>query len=407
MWITEHNPAFSVMWWLAVVIGVPAALYAIRSMLTIAAIVGVLYLIFLAIGHILKTETSSEQAQIINTVPTNTPIPQKTYQAPETLYVNTQQMKLRSGPGVQNSEIGRVSFGDAVVVTEYTTNADGGSWVKVTTESLSGWLNKKYLSTNPDLEKLNDICTNIDSEKLDIFKEIVRDNFDLVGPTSAREGGVCNVINNMEIDKKDLNADGQPELIVYPGFGCGAQNCDIPIFQITNKGYKVLLSGNGVGADVKEASSNGYSDIEVTAHDSSTSYIVHTYKYGGGKYKDKQCWAYQQLENGTKTRSQCSTEVDAPPVHATTQSPSFNCDKAKTNVEIIICNDPDLRGMDMEMAELYRSHKNGLPSDIAKKLINTQKSWLSTRNSCGNNLECLHTVYQERIMWLKEYEPYN
>ena len=116
----------------------------------------------------------------------------------------------------------------------------------------------------------------------------------------------------------------------------------------------------------------------------------------------------QVPQQEVKIQTEDQQTIQAPTVSKiSAKSPSYNCSQAKTDVEITVCNNPDLTSMDAEMAELYRSHKKGLPSDIAKKLIETQKSWLSTRKLCRANVECLHARYQERIMSLKEYEPYD
>jgi SH3-like domain-containing protein len=142
MWVTEHNPAFSAIWWLAVIIGVPAALYAIRSMLTIAAIIGILYLIFLALGHILKTETSTEQSQTVNALPSNAANTIK-----DTLFVISEQLNVRSGPGPEyNPPITRLSLGDSVTILESAQSRDGGTWVKIQANSIEGWVNEKLLS---------------------------------------------------------------------------------------------------------------------------------------------------------------------------------------------------------------------------------------------------------------------
>jgi hypothetical protein len=72
----------------------------------------------------------------------------------ETLYVNTQQMKLRAGSDTKYDELGRVFYGDAVVAIETEVSTDGGNWVKVKTGNLEGWLNRKFLSaTQPANQK--------------------------------------------------------------------------------------------------------------------------------------------------------------------------------------------------------------------------------------------------------------
>ena len=67
-------------------------------------------------------------------------------QEPETLYVNTQTLILREGPGKEYNELDKIFYGDAVIATETSVSRDGGNWVKVKSGNFEGWLNKKYLS---------------------------------------------------------------------------------------------------------------------------------------------------------------------------------------------------------------------------------------------------------------------
>lgn len=91
------------------------------------------------------------------------------------------------------------------------------------------------------------------------------------------------------------------------------------------------------------------------------------------------------------------------------QNASFNCSEAKTTSEVAVCNNADLSRMDKELALLYQSHLKDYKNDpsIAKKLRDTQRSWLVERNRCGSDVSCLHVRYQERIAWLREFEGYD
>lgn len=79
--------------------------------------------------------------------------------------------------------------------------------------------------------------------------------------------------------------------------------------------------------------------------------------------------------------------------------PSFDCQKARTLVEKLICANPQLARMDARMAIAYFTLRIGArPSE---QLLNEQRLWLREgRNRC-DDLQCLISKYQERIQQLE------
>jgi uncharacterized protein YraI len=77
----------------------------------------------------------------------------------ETLYVNALQLNLRAGPGTSYEQIAKLNANDTVTILETISSSDGGVWVKVSSGSYEGWVNKKFLSIDrPNYENLpNDI----------------------------------------------------------------------------------------------------------------------------------------------------------------------------------------------------------------------------------------------------------
>lgn len=83
-------------------------------------------------------------------------------------------------------------------------------------------------------------------------------------------------------------------------------------------------------------------------------------------------------------------------------SASFDCAKAVTKTEHLICSDPGLSEMDSELDNSYRKARE------SERLLNNkdrlreyQAVWLrDIRNRCSD-LECLKAVYEQRIMQLK------
>lgn len=78
-------------------------------------------------------------------------------------------------------------------------------------------------------------------------------------------------------------------------------------------------------------------------------------------------------------------------------SPSFDCEKSKTDVEKMICSDIELVGLDNDLAIIYKN-RSAKPNNRAQ-LINDQVQWLNSRNLCTST-ECIKNSYKERIAYL-------
>lgn len=75
------------------------------------------------------------------------------------------------------------------------------------------------------------------------------------------------------------------------------------------------------------------------------------------------------------------------------QAASFDCGKASTKVEKLICTDAELSRLDEALAEVYA---DALKSTDPANFKAEQKAWLKKRNQCRNN-DCLISTYQRRI----------
>ncbi len=79
---------------------------------------------------------------------------------------------------------------------------------------------------------------------------------------------------------------------------------------------------------------------------------------------------------------------------------SFDCRKASSNVEYMICDDDELSRLDEELARAYSDARSR--RDIAE-LKAEQRDWIYyTRNSCSS-IGCLLRVYRKRIDELYAY----
>jgi uncharacterized protein YraI/uncharacterized protein YutE (UPF0331/DUF86 family) len=72
--------------------------------------------------------------------------PSAIQEAPGTLYVNTKQLNIRSGPGAKYKEIGRLNYGQSVMVVDTAASVNGKPWSKISVDSMVGWVNNTLLS---------------------------------------------------------------------------------------------------------------------------------------------------------------------------------------------------------------------------------------------------------------------
>ena len=79
------------------------------------------------------------------------------------------------------------------------------------------------------------------------------------------------------------------------------------------------------------------------------------------------------------------------------QAQSFDCRSAKRLDEVAICQNQDLAELDIQMSNAYFRLLNSLTGSDRDQLRSQQIEWLGERQDCGDDLDCLRTVYEERI----------
>ncbi|WP_407928570.1 lysozyme inhibitor LprI family protein [Campylobacter sp. W0014] len=84
--------------------------------------------------------------------------------------------------------------------------------------------------------------------------------------------------------------------------------------------------------------------------------------------------------------------------------PSFDCAKATTKVEKMICNDKsgELQKLDRYMAKTYKELRQNLNKNEQNKLLTSQRLWLQTLNQCKSK-ECVKELLQNRVGELQNY----
>lgn len=82
-------------------------------------------------------------------------------------------------------------------------------------------------------------------------------------------------------------------------------------------------------------------------------------------------------------------------------SASFNCAKASSPVEKLICNNPQLSDADGRLGDLYANLQKSLSASESGQLKEGQKTWLKQRDkkllNCGTDMDCAVQVYEDRI----------
>ncbi len=82
---------------------------------------------------------------------------------------------------------------------------------------------------------------------------------------------------------------------------------------------------------------------------------------------------------------------------ATAQGASFDCAKARSKVEHLICETSEISKLDEDLAASYKS---ALQDPATAKLVKrTQELWLNKRNVCSN-AECVGDAYKLRLVHL-------
>lgn len=92
-----------------------------------------------------------------------------------------------------------------------------------------------------------------------------------------------------------------------------------------------------------------------------------------------------------------STQPTTSAATSASTSPSFDCQKATTVVEKLICSDPDLSKLDVSLAETY---KEATSKD--RSIRDDQRAWNAEKNKCAD-ADCLKSAYEDRISELTNF----
>ncbi len=88
----------------------------------------------------------------------------------------------------------------------------------------------------------------------------------------------------------------------------------------------------------------------------------------------------------------------APSVRAGT--PSFDCDRAKSTVEKMICNDDELADLDVQIAKAFANTLARAPANTVNELRDVHRSWWRNLMQCGKSDDargCTLEQYRRRL----------
>ena len=133
-----------------------------------------------------------------------------------------------------------------------------------------------------------------------LFKQVLADDAELRECLKEQEGGAAAAQENMTVEEHDLNRDGVKEYEVQLAgmCSCGAQNCTIYLYRANGQSFESMLEGaSGLGIELRRTASNGYTDLQINAHDSAATESRTVYKFDGKQYREAQT-TIVQLETG-------------------------------------------------------------------------------------------------------------
>lgn len=87
-------------------------------------------------------------------------------------------------------------------------------------------------------------------------------------------------------------------------------------------------------------------------------------------------------------------------VQQQSSAPSFNCAKASTATEHLICSSSDLSALDVKLSQLYQQVMS--KSNDVDSLKKSQNEWRKTKRDTCSDVNCLASTYNERINELSQ-----
>lgn len=99
----------------------------------------------------------------------------------------------------------------------------------------------------------------------------------------------------------------------------------------------------------------------------------------------------------------CAAAVYLVPGAALALTPSFDCERARTEIERMICSDDELAALDIELAKAFANALARAPAYSVSELRDAQKNWRRDLMACSRNSDaraCTANAYRARLQEL-------
>lgn len=109
----------------------------------------------------------------------------------------------------------------------------------------------------------------------------------------------------------------------------------------------------------------------------------------------------KQASTQTEFESENSSSPDVDTMEKTDNThqkiqPSFDCSLANHRFEILVCEDPELSALDVQLNSLYTTTRSQLSPEDRKTLLEQQRDWIKQSRLCSTTA-CISNAYKMRI----------
>lgn len=215
-------------------------------------------------------------------------------------------------------------------------------------------------------------------------------------------GNVSRAIDLISLDHHDFDDDGQPEALVTAS-SCmtGTAGADIhSVFTMNADGSirEIKFNRNNPGIKITGIPlpliGNRNWGMAVKGN-----LLCNRFVDGLGWERESPLVECYEFKNGEFLISSIT--------YATTFKPSFDCQKAKTDREVVACRDEEVAKLDRELDREYRNLIESIPAIDQPALIASQNKWLKEVDSWAAYKWCCDEVmqkYSERIKVVREQQ---
>ena len=85
------------------------------------------------------------------------------------------------------------------------------------------------------------------------------------------------------------------------------------------------------------------------------------------------------------------------------QAAGFDCTKAVSKTEKMICSDKELSAKDELLNAAYKKARNTVSTQTANEIRNAQRAWIKNTQQRCQDINCLNKIYDQRIAELRAY----